>query len=146
MGTGTSPVEAEHSSAAASSRRNSAFALPAGNSPNDDEGLGPRRDDLWQRGIGRFVGQILLTGEEAQERTALLRDLVADRTAQHRIAGLEGVQDRALRDWALDVNLQLAPDLRQGAEMLGKDNSDHLCHRLGAATIRICFSSYSIGS
>ena len=43
---------------------------------------------------GELVGQILLAGEEPHERAALLRDVVADRPTQHRIAVLEGVEDR----------------------------------------------------
>ena len=47
---------------------------------------------------GGSCEKILLAGEEPHERPALLRDVVADRPAQHRIAGLERVEDRALRD------------------------------------------------
>ena len=47
--------------------------------------------------------QVLLTGEEPDERPPLLCDVVADRSAQHRIAGLERVEDRALRDLTLDL-------------------------------------------
>jgi hypothetical protein len=53
--------------------------LAAGNGPNDEKRLGPRRDRVGQWGIRRLMGQILLAGEEPQERPALLGDLVADR-------------------------------------------------------------------
>ena len=66
-----------------------------------------------------------LAGEEPQERPALLRDVVADRPAQHRIAGLERVEDRALRGRALDVELHLAVDLRQRPQMIRKHDADH---------------------
>ena len=66
-----------------------------------------------QRGIRQFVEQIPLAGEEPYERSALLRDLVADRPAQHRIAGLERVEDRALRGLTLDVKRHLAVDVRE---------------------------------
>ena len=54
-----------------------------------------------------------------------LRDVVADRPAQHRIAGLERVEDRALRDRALDLELHLAVDVRQRPQMRRKHHSDH---------------------
>src|SRR6266496_2628094 len=52
------------------------FGSPAGNGPDDDQRLRPRSDRLGQRGIRRFVGQILLAGEEPQEWPALERDVV----------------------------------------------------------------------
>ena len=87
--------------------------LPAGHSPHDEKRLGPYHDGVGQRGIRRCVGQILLTGEEPHERSALLRDVVADCPAQHRIAGFEGVENRALRRRTLDVQLHLAVDACQ---------------------------------
>src|SRR5262249_14817875 len=72
-----------------------------------------------------LMGQILLTGEEAQHRPALLRDVVADRPAQHRITGLQGVEDRTLRGRACNVELHVAVDVRQCPQMIGKHHSDH---------------------
>src|SRR6266568_5205832 len=85
-----------------------AAKLAAGDGPDDEKGLRPRRDRLGQRGVRWLVGEVPLAGEEPQERPALLRDVVADRPAQHGIAGLEGVEDRALRSLALDLDLHLA--------------------------------------
>src|SRR5213593_2557955 len=51
--------------------------LAAGHGPHDEKRLGPVRDRVGQRGIRRFVGQILLAGEEPHERPALVRDVVA---------------------------------------------------------------------
>jgi hypothetical protein len=45
---------------------------------------------------------IFRAGEESQERAALVRDVVADRPAQHGITGLKRVEDRALRDMIRD--------------------------------------------
>src|SRR5437899_12059840 len=101
------------------------LALAAGNGPYDDKGLLSGRDRIGQRGVRRLMGQILLTGEEAQERPALLRDVVADGAAQHGIAGLERVEDRALRDLALDLEHQLAADVRQVSQMWREYDSDH---------------------
>src|SRR5258708_38702686 len=81
--------------------------LAAGNRPDDEKGLFPRCDGVRKRGVRRLEGIVLLASEEAQERTALLGDMIADRAAQHRILGLEGVEYRALRDGTLDIELHL---------------------------------------
>src|SRR6059036_509647 len=101
------------------------LALAAGHGTHDQKRLCAHRDRVGQRGIRRFVGQILLAGEEAHERPAPLRDVVADRPAQHRIAGLERVEDRALRDPTLDVELHLAVDVRQLPQMCREHHADH---------------------
>jgi hypothetical protein len=49
----------------------------AGHGSDNQKRLGPRRDRLEQWHVGRFVGQILLTGEQSQVRPALLRDVIA---------------------------------------------------------------------
>jgi hypothetical protein len=71
------------------------------------------------------MGQILLAGEEAQERPPLLRDLIADRAAQHRIASLERAEDRSQRDWAVELKFYFAADVRQRSQMLRDYDSDH---------------------
>ena len=58
------------------------------------------------------MGQILLAGEEPHERPAFLSDVVANRSAQRRIAGLERVEHRTLGGLTLDLELHLAVDLR----------------------------------
>src|SRR6266508_5542728 len=100
-------------------------ALAACHGPHDQKRLGPRRDRVGQRGVGQLVRQILLAGKEPHERAALLRDLVADRPAQHGIAGLERVEDRALGGAPLDVDLHFAVDVRQRPQMCREHDSDH---------------------
>src|SRR5213080_404519 len=101
------------------------LALAAGHGTHDQKRLCAHRDRVGQRGIRRFVGQILLAGEDPHERSALLREVVADRPAQHRIAGLERVEDRALRDPTLDIELHLAVDVRQLPQMCREHHADH---------------------
>src|SRR2546426_5479397 len=101
------------------------LALAAGHRSHDQKRLCAHRDRVGQRGIRRFVGQILLAGEDPHERSALLREVIADRPAQHRIAGLERVEDRALRGLTLDVERHLAVDVRQRPQMCRKHDSDH---------------------
>src|SRR5262249_58424034 len=75
--------------------------------------------------VRRLLRQVFLAGEESHECPALSRDLVADRPAQHRIARLERVEDRALRHRPLDLELQLALDARERAQMRGQHHPDH---------------------
>ena len=69
--------------------------------------------------------QILLAGEEPDERPALLRDVVADRSAQHRIAALERVEDQR---WVtrLSTSTVTSPStLRERPQMSREHDSDH---------------------
>src|SRR3990172_4712960 len=106
------------------SLRAAAF-LAAGHGPQDHEGLGAGRDRIGQRGVRLFVGQIFPAGEEPDERPAPLRDVVADRPAQHRMAVLERVEHRALRGRTLDVELHLAVDVRQRPQVGREHDPDH---------------------
>jgi len=71
--------------------------------PTTKKDSAPRGDRVRQWGVRRLVGQILLASEEPQHRSPPLCDVVADRPAQRRIAGLERVEDRALRGRTRDV-------------------------------------------
>jgi hypothetical protein len=69
--------------------------------------------------------KVLRASEESQERTALLRDVIANRSSQHRIAGLERVEHRALRDRALDLQLYVAANMRQRSQVRREYDSNH---------------------
>jgi hypothetical protein len=56
--------------------------------------------------------KVLRASEESQERSALLRDVIANRASQHRVVGLERVEDRALRGRTLDLELHVAANMR----------------------------------
>src|SRR4029077_14958815 len=99
--------------------------LASGNGPDNEEGLRPRSDRVRQRCVRWFMGEILLAGEETQERPALLRNLIADRPAQHRIAGLECGKDGALRNLTAHLELSVAAHARQCSRMWRKHDSDH---------------------
>src|SRR4030095_3168755 len=71
------------------------------------------------------MGQILLAGEEPHERPAFLSDVVANRSAQRRVSGLERVEHRTLGGLTLDLELHLAVDLRQRPQMGREHDSDH---------------------
>ncbi|MBI3024503.1 MAG: hypothetical protein HYY66_02270, partial [Candidatus Tectomicrobia bacterium] len=107
------------------SRQESPPALAAGQGPHDEEGLGPLGDRAGQGGVQGLAGEVLPAGEEAHEGPALLRDVVADGPAQHGVAGLERVEDRALGGPAPDLDLHLALHPREGAQVVREDDADH---------------------
>ncbi len=78
-----------------------------GDGAHNHKGLCPRRNRIGQRSIWWFLGHIPFTGEEPQERPPLKRGVVADRSAQHRIACFERVQNRTLCDLPFDLDLNL---------------------------------------
>src|SRR3990172_12886438 len=78
-------------------------SLSAPNRPNDEQRLPTRAHSIGERRIRRLMGEGRLASEEPQERPALQRAVVANGPAQHGIARLERVQDRALGRRALDL-------------------------------------------
>jgi len=99
--------------------------LAAGDSSHYEKRLRPRGNRVRQRRVGRLVGQIFLAGEEAQERSALLGDVVANRPTQHGISGFKCIEDRAQRGPALDFELHFAANVRQRPQMLRKHDPNH---------------------
>jgi hypothetical protein len=71
------------------------------------------------------MGQILTAGEEPQERSTLPSAVIADSPAQHRVRGLERVQDRTLCDLPLNLQLDIPADVSERSEMSRKHNRDH---------------------
>ena len=72
-----------------------------------------------------------------------MRDLVPDRPAQHRVAGLQGVEHRPLRRLPLHLELHLAADLRQPAQVRRQDDSNH--GRVCTSTDRTAGRSRTMG-
>ena len=85
----------------------------------------PLNDVRRQRRVGGVVAEVLFAGEEADEGAALLRRVVADGAAEDGVAGLERVEDRRDGDGRGDVEMHLAVDLGERAEMLGQRDADH---------------------
>jgi hypothetical protein len=88
------------------------------------EWLAAGRDCVWQWIVGGLPGEILLAGVEPDERTAAPGRWIAKRVAQHRVSGFESVEHLALRGPATDVELELAPDVRQRAKVLWESDAD----------------------
>jgi hypothetical protein len=72
------------------------------------------------------VGEILLAGEEAQERPALLCVVITDGAAQHGVADLQRIEHRALRHRPPDFKFHVTANLRQGPEVGRKYDPDHM--------------------
>ena len=72
------------------------------------------------------MGQVLFTSEEPHEWPAPQCDMVADCAAQHRVAGLERVQDRPQRDRTLDLEPHLAVHTRERPQMNREPDSYHV--------------------
>src|SRR4051794_13516364 len=98
--------------------------LPSCNGADDQEGLLARRHRLRKGSVGRFVRQIFFAGEEAQERPALLRHMIADGALQHRITRFKSIEHRTLRNLPRDIQLHLAADPRQGPKLLRNFRAD----------------------
>lgn len=86
--------------------------LPAGNSPDNKERLLSACHGLGKRSIRRFVRQVLLASKETQKGPTLEGRVVANRSPQHRIVSLEGIQQRSLCHGALNLELHLETDVR----------------------------------
>ena len=71
------------------------------------------------------MGKVLAAGKEPQKGLTLLRNVITNRAAQHRVTGLERVDDRTLCDQTLNVELHLAADARESTKVWRKLNSDH---------------------
>src|SRR5262249_19334039 len=99
--------------------------LAAGYGPYDPKCFCSRCDCVGQRGVRRLKGQIVLAGEKAQHRSALVRDVIADGPAQHRIAGLGGVEARGPPCGTHHLKRHLRADVREGSEVGRKNASDH---------------------
>src|SRR5690348_17802703 len=96
----------------------------AGDGADDIKRLGAFDHWLRQRRVGRIVGDVLLAGEKSQERAALLRGVVANRSAEHRVARLKSVESRAKRDRVFDFEFHFPIALRKRAQMCGQNDAD----------------------
>jgi hypothetical protein len=99
--------------------------LAAGDGAYDQEGFGAGDDRVGEGHVGRFVGKIFGAGEEAEERAAFLGDVIANGAAEHGIRGFECVQGGTESDGSRDVELELAGNPSEIAEMRRKNHANH---------------------
>jgi hypothetical protein len=84
--------------------------------------------------------QVLLAGEEAQEGAALQRPVLADGSAQHGIALLDGIEDGTRGDRAGNVDLKIACDARQVTEVKRKYDANFAHYGFSFLVSRFSFS------
>jgi hypothetical protein len=106
-------------------KQRAARKLTAGDGADDEEGLGAGGNFGGKRRVGSFEGEVFRAGEKAEEGPALQRDVIADRAAEHRVAGFESVQDGTLGDRTCDFEMNLAANVSECAEMSGERYTDH---------------------
>jgi hypothetical protein len=76
--------------------------------------------------IEGLQGEILLAGVVAEESSALLGDMIANRAAEHGIAVFEGVERGAEGYRAVNVEVDFALDVSEGAEVKREGDADHV--------------------
>ena len=108
------------------------------------ESVADKRDRLRQQSVWRIVRQILLARKEPDERAPFLRDVVPNRTSQHRVADLDCIEDCAQRGITLNLERQLAVDARERSEVCRKHYSNH--GRVCASTETTAGRSRTIGA
>ena len=100
-------------------------SLPASDGSDDQKGFVARCNRVGKRHIGRFVRPVFLADEVPQERSAFVRDVITDRAPQHRIAGLQRVEDRSLRDRPFDFERHFGADMCQVSQVNTRPTSLH---------------------
>jgi hypothetical protein len=116
----------------------------SGDRADHDERLHPLPDRVGQGDVRRIVGQVLLTREEPDERPPAQGAVIADGPAQHRVPGLERVQDGALCGRAVDLHERLSVELRQRPQVGREHHADH--GKVWTSTERTDGKSLAIGA
>src|SRR5438105_6457648 len=99
--------------------------LPARDGTDHEKRFLPGGDVGRQRCVRRLVREVLLAREEPYERAALSSRVVTYGAPQHRIGGLQCVEEGALRPRALHVERDLVADVCKRPEMVRKHDADH---------------------
>ena len=99
--------------------------LSSGDGAYDEERFSAIYNHVRQWGFRGFEGPILFTNEKPDKWAALERDMVANRSAQNRMAFLECIKDGAQRDRFRDLELHFAGNAREIAQMEWKLDPNH---------------------
>ena len=101
-------------------------ALSSRERADDEKGLAAASDGLGQRRVRRLVRQVFFARKESHERSPPLGRVVANGSREHRVSGLERVEERTLGDLALELEHHFAVYLRQRPKVRGKYDADHV--------------------
>jgi len=99
--------------------------LSPSNRANYEERLYAVRYRFWKRSVGGFMREVFFACKESKKWPALKCGLIADRPPQHRILGLECIENAAKGDAAVQVKLDVTANFRQRAQMRWKNNANH---------------------
>src|SRR5438045_2356885 len=69
--------------------------------------------------------EVFLAGKEPQKWPALLGDVIADGSGQHRVSRLQSIKDRALGGLALHFEIHLPADFGQRSQVGWKYHANH---------------------
>src|SRR5438034_4639938 len=122
--------------------RGKRLLLAARHRSHHPEDLGSRGDRVRQGIVRGLVRHVLPAGEEADEVPALRRPMIADRSAENRVLGLQRVEHGAPRRALADVEVHFAVDAGERPKVLRKDDADHA--RVCASTDSTAGRSWTI--
>src|SRR4029077_6023535 len=97
----------------------------AGHCSDDEKRFFPCDDRGGQGGFSGLVRVIFIAGEESYERAALMRYLISNRAAQHRIFCFERVQHRKQRRFAGNFEAHFAVHASECSQMRRKYHANH---------------------
>jgi hypothetical protein len=115
----------------ASGNRNAPIAgcrlfLASGQRADDEKRFGAADHLVGKAGIRGLMREVFCTRKEPDERAPPVRDVIANRAAQHWIIRFERVEHGPERRLPIDLDLHFRSDARKRLQMLWKDYSDHL--------------------
>ena len=101
------------------------MALAAGDGGDDVEGFGAAGDFFGEGDVGGVVGEVLIAGVEADHGAAFEGGVVAEGAGEGGEFLFEGVEDAGGGDRGIELELDFALDVGEGAEVDGEDDADH---------------------
>src|SRR6202023_2593610 len=100
-------------------------SYPPRNGSDNQKWLNARNYCVRQRRVHRIVRQIFTTRKKSQKWSSLLRNMFANRPAQHRESRPQCVQHRTPRHGTLHFKLHFAVKRRECPQMRGHHHSNH---------------------
>jgi hypothetical protein len=100
--------------------------LSSGDSTYNKKRLAPRSNFLRKGNVRGVVGQVLLAGEETNERAADVRLVISNSPAKDWMRRFKRIQYAPLSNLSRNLDLYFALDLRERSKPLWKYHADHV--------------------
>ncbi len=100
-------------------------SLTSGNRSNDEKRRGSGDNSFGKRSICGLVRDVFFASEEAQERPPLLRDVIADRPPQHRVARFERIEYCPDRRLTIYIKQHVTLNASERLQVRRKHDADH---------------------